>query len=138
MRDTGKWILPQPEPFGKVFIPIPRLSRIVPFGYEVDESDPDVLQPIQIELQALEKAKKYLRQYSYREVANWLSAQTGRQISHMGLKKRIENEVSNKQRAKAYRIWAKRLQEALQKAEEYENARVGAGYDRADIGSCHN
>lgn len=125
-RSIGKWILPQPEMDRDVYIPIPRLSRTIPFGYEVDESDPDVLQPIPSELKALEKAKKHLQQYSYREVANWLSTQTGRTISHMGLKKRIESEQSNKRRASTLRQWAERYKKALEKAEEYETQRIGA------------
>ena len=125
-RSLGKWILPQPEMDREVYVPIPRLSRIVPFGYEVDENDPDVLQPIPKELKALEKAKEHLRQYSYREVANWLSTFTGRRISHMGLKKRIESEQSNKRRAATLRQWAERYKTAIAKAEEIETQRIGA------------
>ena len=33
----GKWILPQPDP--KKYVPIPRLSRFIPFGYKVDEEN---------------------------------------------------------------------------------------------------
>jgi len=125
-RDIGKWILPQPDIEEDIYLSIPRLARVVPFGYKVDENDPDVLQPIPMELKALEKAKVHLKQYSYREVANWLSAHTGRRISHMGLKKRIESEISYKRRAAAIRIWAEKLAKAIKKAEEYETQRVGA------------
>jgi len=63
-------------------------GRTVPFGYELCEDDPDLLRPIPLELDALSKALKYLRDGSpYREVAIWLSKVTGRSISHVGLRK---------------------------------------------------
>jgi nucleosome binding factor SPN SPT16 subunit len=125
-RSLGKWILPQPDMDKEIYVPIPRIAHNIPFGYELCETDPDVLQPIPSELKALEKAKKYLQQYSYREVANWLSTHTGRRISHMGLKKRIESEQSNKRRAATLRQWAERYKTAIAKAEEYETKRIGA------------
>lgn len=127
-RSAGKWILPQPENIirDEDFLPIPRVARVVPFGYVVDPEDNDTLLPIPRELRALEKAKEYLKQYSYREVANWLTKQTGREISHMGLKKRVESEQSNKRRAATLRSWAERYKKALDKAEELEKRRVGA------------
>jgi hypothetical protein len=79
----GTFILPQPE--SKVeYVKIPRLSRTIPFGYVVDSEDDGWLQPVALELDALEKAKKYLKQYSSRQVAAWLTTVTGREISHVG------------------------------------------------------
>lgn len=127
-RSTGKWILPQPENITRDedFLPIPKIARTIPFGYVEDPEDKDMLLPVPRELRALEKAKEHLQQYSYREVANWLVKQTGRDISHAGLKKRIESEQSNKRRAATLREWARRYKKALAKAEEIEYARVGA------------
>ena len=127
-RSAGKWILGQPENVieDDDFLPIPKIARTIPFGYQEDEEDSDILQPIPRELRALEKAKEYLQQYSYREVANWLTKQTGRSISHMGLKKRIENEQSNKRRSATLRVWAERYKTAISKAEEIERTRLGA------------
>lgn len=127
-RSAGKWILAQPEDVieDEDFLPIPRIARTIPFGYKEDPEDNDVLQPIPRELRALEKAKEYLQQYSYREVSNWLTKQTGRSISHMGLKKRIENEQSNKRRSATLRQWAERYKTAISKAEEIERTRLGA------------
>jgi len=131
-RSTGKWILPQPEDViqDDDFLSIPRIARTVPFGYEENPDDPDMLRPIPRQLRALEKAKEYLKQYSYREVANWLTTQTGRSISHMGLKKRIESEQSNKRRGSTLREWARRYEKAISKAEELERSRVGARRSR--------
>lgn len=77
-----------------------RKTSTIPFGYEVDPDDPDLLKPIPSELDALEKAKDYLKvvkgvptRSSWRDVAQWLHAKTGRYISHQGLKKRILNET---------------------------------------------
>lgn len=131
-RNAGKWILPQPKDVIKDedFLPIPRIARTIPYGYQEDPDDPDMLLPVPRELRALEKAKEYLRQYSYREVANWLTKQTGRSISHMGLKKRIESEQSHKRRAAILREWARRYEKAITKAEEFERSRIGARQSR--------
>jgi len=121
-RTAGKWILPQPE--GKEYVSVPQLSRTVPFGYKKDEENKGWLLPIPLELDALEEAKKYLKQYSYRQVAAWITTATGRQLSHAGLKNRIEHEQSNRRKSSTYRLLAQRYEEALRKAEEYEK-RIG-------------
>jgi len=127
-KSAGKWILPQPENIrsDEDYVPIPRIARTIPFGYELDPDDSDMLLPIPSELRALEKAKQHLQQYSYREVANWLVKQTGRSISHVGLKKRIESEQRHKRRAATLREWSKRYEKAIAKAEAYETQRTGA------------
>lgn len=127
-RSAGRWILPQPENVIKDedFLPIPRIARTIPFGYREDPEDSDMLLPIPRELRALEKAKEYLRQYSYREVSLWLEKQTGRSISHVGLKKRIDSEQSNKRRSATLREWARRYKKAIEQAEKIENERLGA------------
>ena len=137
-RSSGKWILPQPENVieDEDFYAIPRISRTIPFGYLEDPDDPDMLLPVPRELRALEKAKDYLKQYSYREVANWLTKQTGRSISHMGLKKRVNSEQSNKRRASTLRQWAKRYEKAISKAEELERSRLGARKERGSTESA--
>jgi len=131
-RSTGKWILPQPENTiaDEDFLSIPRIARTIPFGYKEDPDDNDMLLPVPRELRALEKAKDYLKQYSYREVANWLTKQTGRSISHMGLKKRIDSEQSHKRRSATLREWARRYEAAISKAETLERSRLGARKSR--------
>ena len=84
-ESLGYWTLPKPEINLKRWERIPRVARTTPFGYKVDETDEDFLIPIDNELELLEKAKQHLIQYSYREVANWLSKESGRYISHVGL-----------------------------------------------------
>lgn len=123
----GKWILPQPKDT-KEYVSIPRLARTIPFGYKIDEEDDGWLKPIPLELEALEKAKKHINQYSARQVAAWLMTVTGREISHVGLSKRIKNEQSHKRKSSTYRKLAERYEEALKKAEEYEK-RTGTGQD---------
>tara|TARA_R110000803_G_scaffold157228_3_gene221679 strand:- start:1055 stop:1501 length:447 start_codon:yes stop_codon:yes gene_type:complete len=131
-RSAGKWILAQPDNIieDDDFLPIPRIARTIPFGYKEDPEDNEQLLPVPRELRALEKAKEYLKQYSYREVSNWLTAQTERNISHMGLKKRIDSEQSNKRRATTLRHWANRYKEAISKAEAIERSRLGARRSR--------
>ena len=126
-RDLGFWELPKPHK-GKEreWHVIARVGPNVPFGYRIHPDDEDLLEPIPDDLEALELAKQHLKQYSLREVANWLTAQTGRSISHAGLKQRIEIERRRKKAATIKRNLAKRLQKALSKIEELEKNRVGA------------
>ena len=127
-KPLQKWKLPQPTDIKEdnEWIPIPRISRTIPFGYEVDPDDPDVLLPIEYQLDMLEQAKKYLKQYSYREVANWLTRNTGRDISHVGLRKRLDNERQRKNKAASLRRWAKYAEKAIAKAQEIDSKRLGA------------
>lgn len=115
----GVFVLPQPTESTE-YVKIPRLARTIPFGYIVDSEDEGWLQPVPLELEALEKAKKYLKQYSSRQVAAWLTTVTGREISHVGLLKRIKNEQSHKRKSSTYRKLADGYEKALKKAEEYE------------------
>lgn len=105
--------------------PVVRIGRHVPFGYEQDPEDPDILLPIPHELEMLEKAKLYLREYSLRMVARWLSENSGRYISHTGLKKRVNIEESRRKAAATYRVYAKRAEEAAEKARKLEEERIG-------------
>ena len=72
-----------------------RKSRLIPFGYKVDETG-KLLIPILFELDALEQAKIYLKTCSYREVAKWLHRKTNRYISYVGLKKRVVRDGAAK------------------------------------------
>ena len=134
-KSVGQWKLPQPTDIKEdnEWVPIPRISRTVPFGYELDPNDSFILLPIELELDMLEKAKKYLKQYSYREVANWLTTNTGRQISHVGLMKRLDNERRRKNKAGSLRKWADYAKKAIAKAEEIERNRLGAKENKDNI-----
>ena len=127
-KPLKQWKLPQPTDIKEdnEWIPIPRISRTIPFGYDVDPDDPDVLIPNEHQLDMLEKAQKYLKQYSYREVANWLTRNTGRSISHVGLRKRLDNERRRKNKSGSLRRWADYAKKAIAKAEELEAKRLGA------------
>ena len=69
-----------------------RKTSTIPFGYKLDDSNTKILHPIPEELEAYRKAKDYLQSCSYREVATWLSAKTGRKISAQGLRKKVLGE----------------------------------------------
>ena len=105
--------------------PIPKISRVIPFGYKVSEEDPDLLLPIVEELEALELAKKHVKQYSYRRVAEWLFAVTGRKISHVGLKQRIEFEKKRGRKINGLKQLTQRAEKAKAAAEKILNSRVG-------------
>ena len=127
-RSVGKWKLPQPTDIKEEeeWIEIPRIARTIPFGYKKSNDDPDILEPIPTELDLLEKAREHIKQYSYREVANWLSTNSGRYISHVGLRKRLQNERQRKNQAKSLREWAAYAEKAIRKAEALQEKRTGA------------
>ena len=82
-------------------IKIKRKARTIPFGFKQSE-DPNYLEPIREELDALRQAREYSKTCSLRETAQWLHRKTGRYISHVGLRKRLarnsttETEENNK------------------------------------------
>ena len=69
-------------------IKIKKKARTIPFGFK-QSNDPDYLEPIKEELDALRQAKEYSKTCSLRETAQWLHRKTGRYISHVGLRKRL-------------------------------------------------
>lgn len=125
--DLGYWMLPKPDFQNKRWERIPRLNiRYIPFGYVVDPEDDRWLNPVPKELELLEQAKKHVKQYSLREVAAWLTTQSGRPISHMGLKKRIDVERKRRSIIAIKRKLAKWLEETIEQYEQLEKERVGA------------
>jgi hypothetical protein len=98
----------------------------VPYGYRIHPDNNKLLEPIPTELEALELAKRHLKQYGYREVAIWLTKQTGRYISHMGLKKRVDIERKRKTTARIKRKLAQRLEETLTEIKKLEEENIGA------------
>ena len=127
MKTNRTWKLPKPVSVDGEYEwqPVVRVGRHVPFGYRQDPDDCDILLPIPEELELFEKAKKFIKQYSYREVAAWLSTQSERYISHVGLYKRVKIEQQRKNEASTQRYLAQRYKEALQKAEKLEIQRLG-------------
>ena len=128
-RSLGKWKLPQPTDLKdedeKEWVQIPRIARTIPFGYVINKEDSELLDPVPYELEALELARKHVKQFSYREVANWLTTKTGRDISHVGLRKRLMHEQQRKNKARTLRKWSEYAKKAIQKAEEIEEGRTG-------------
>jgi len=131
-----EWKLPKPVDHGDHFEwkPVIRVGKQIPFGYREDPNDRDVLLPIPEELELLEQAKKHLKRYSYRAVAAWLSEQSKRYISHVGLYKRVKIEYKRKTEAANQRYFAQRYKEALEKAEKLES-RIGGASSRTTVDS---
>ena len=82
-------------------IKIKKRARTIPFGFKQSQ-DPEYIEPVREELDALKQAKEYMKTCSLRETAQWLHRKTGRYISHVGLRKRLarnsttETEENNK------------------------------------------
>ena len=66
-----------------------RSSSTIPFGYKLDEKNDALLEPILKEIEALDMVVDLIKSQalSLREGAIWLEYQTGRKLSHSGLKK---------------------------------------------------
>ena len=69
-------------------IKIKKRARTIPFGFKQSQ-DPEYIEPVKEELDALKQAKEYSKTCSLRETAQWLHRKTGRYISHVGLRKRL-------------------------------------------------
>ena len=134
MKTAKTWTLPKPENLGD-WKPVVRISRQIPFGYRQDPDDCDILLPIPEELELFEKAKTFLKQYSYKKVAAWLSTESGRNISSTGLYKRIKIEQQRKNEASSQRYLAKRYKEALEKAKKLESRILGTR-EESDTSTC--
>ena len=69
-------------------IKIKKRARTIPFGFKQSQ-DPEYIEPVKEELDALKQAREYSKTCSLRETAQWLHRKTGRYISHVGLRKRL-------------------------------------------------
>jgi hypothetical protein len=69
-----------------------RTSSTVPFGYVLSE-DPLFLEEVPEQIEVLNEIKPLIKEkaLSLREGALWIEHKTGRKLSHMGLKKIVEN-----------------------------------------------
>ena len=137
---TKTWQLPKPQKVNGNYewVPVVRIGRTIPFGYRQDPEDCDILLPIPEELELFEQAKTHLKKYSYRQVAAWLSTTSGRNISHVGLFKRIKLEQKRKNAARIQDFYAQRYREAEEKAEKLEKERIGARRDLSGDESSSN
>lgn len=116
--------IPGPDKEGPVkWVPIVRVGSTVPFGYMVDPEDELMLLPVEKELELFEQAKVHLKRYSLRKVAAWLSEESGRYISHVGLNKRVKVERKRRKQADVNRRLIERLEKALEKARKYQEER---------------
>ena len=122
--EKQSWMVPKKGLNGEYY-PIVRVGRHIPFGYEQDPEDRDILQPIPEQLEMLETAKSYLAEYSLRMVATWLSQESGRYISHVGLFKRVNIEQQRRNAAQSYRGYERLAKEAAKKARKLEEGRLG-------------
>ena len=124
------WQIPLQGKLGEWY-PIIRVGRHVPFGYKQDKEDDMLLIPIPEDLELLEKAKRILQDYSVRQVAKWLSDQSGRDISHVGLYKRVRMEEKRRRASSNYKQYAKKYKEAARKSQKIEKERLGGRNTRS-------
>ena len=129
-EDIGYWELPKP-PKGKEkewhkVVRLGNTNKGIPYGYSVCYDNDALLEPIPHELEALELAKRHLKQYSYADVCLWLEKQTGRPITQQALRRRVDIDLKRKKATSAKRFLAKRLEKILKEIETLEKNRIGA------------
>tara|TARA_R110000803_G_scaffold44991_1_gene95051 strand:+ start:443 stop:676 length:234 start_codon:yes stop_codon:yes gene_type:complete len=71
-----------------------RSSSTIPFGYKISDKDVKILEEIPEELEVLSEIKGLVssKVLSLREGSAWIEHKTGRKLSHVGLKKMVDNE----------------------------------------------
>ena len=71
-----------------------RSSSTIPFGYKLSEEDSAYLEEIPEQLSVLKDISSLVKEkvLSLREGSAWIEHKTGRRLSHVGLKKIIDNE----------------------------------------------
>jgi len=63
-------------------------ARVIPYGYEISDKDPEFLIQNEDHMELIKKAKKFIdNNCSYRETAEWLSHHTGRKLTGNGTKR---------------------------------------------------
>ena len=82
----------------------PNPTAKIPYGYQANDKDPLLLEPIQEVVDQVSVALSHLDNgHSLRETARWLSEESGHPISHQGLSniwKRFRGDTKNNPRAK--------------------------------------
>ncbi len=72
-----------------------RVSRLIPFGYEVSEENEKLLIEVPEEMELINKAKKFIENNcSYRETAEWVSHHSGKKITGMGLREVLKRKIN--------------------------------------------
>tara|TARA_R110001632_G_scaffold21663_1_gene63070 strand:+ start:2966 stop:3193 length:228 start_codon:yes stop_codon:yes gene_type:complete len=73
-----------------------RSSSTIPYGYKLNEENPEVVEPVEKELEALEEIVPLVkdRQLSLADGAMYLEAMTERSISPWGLNKLIRKRYA--------------------------------------------
>lgn len=108
------------------FYKIVRLGQWEPFGYYANPDNPYYLDPNPKELLLLEQAKLHLKnRFSLRDVAKWLSNESGRSITHQGLKTRVASDQKRNKQIINARFLLQQLTEAWVTAKRIESRRMG-------------
>lgn len=103
-------------------LPIADIYINIPFGYQRIKNE-KYLQPIQKHFEVLVKAKEYLETVSWRELANWVTNETGEYVSFQGLMKIMEDrqpfdEAAEPLEQKLKKYATPKAQEEFRKEEE--------------------
>ncbi len=70
-------------------LPIRQLRHTIPWGYRVSD-EPGMLEPVDEMFVLLVEAKSWLDNSTYKDIADWLSVESGVDITHEGVRKVME------------------------------------------------
>lgn len=71
-------------------LPVPKYKHgNPPFGYDDDPDNPEYYKPDEFALRLLLRSVLYIKDYGYRDVAQWLTEHAGRTISKSNLHKLV-------------------------------------------------
>ena len=105
----------------------PNVNSRIAFGYKPTEEDPQVLHRYLPEIKIAEEAMDYVDQgHSYRQVAAWVSSQSGRTVSHQFISNlwRRHRKSADKKSDRMKELDKRRREKRPKTTEEKKEARV--------------
>lgn len=101
MPDVNKWKAVRNQPLNTIekidrnrrmmlALPVEKnKGKHIPWGYKISESDPKVIEADERLFKILLLAKNYIKEYSIRSIAEWISKESGNPITYEGFRRLI-------------------------------------------------
>jgi hypothetical protein len=74
----------------RLALPVRKIALRIPWGYQMSDYDASILEPIEEHIQLLYDAQKQLDYVSYRDIAEWLTDQSGVRLCHQASQQLFE------------------------------------------------
>lgn len=72
-------------------LPVDKTAFVVPWGYEISPHDPKMLEPVEEMIQMLVQVKQAMAYATYRDLADWMTVESGVPITCFGLQQVMQN-----------------------------------------------